>query len=45
MIQRARDNADAIIINPAGYSSTSVAIFDALKAFEGPIGRQQRLLP
>jgi 3-dehydroquinate dehydratase-2 len=37
MIQRARDNADAIIINPAGYSFTSVAIFDALKTFEGPI--------
>jgi 3-dehydroquinate dehydratase-2 len=37
LIQSARDNADAIIINPAGYSFTSVAIFDALKAFEGPI--------
>ena len=28
--------ADAIIINPAGYSFTSVAIFDALKTFRGP---------
>jgi 3-dehydroquinate dehydratase-2 len=37
LIQSARENADAIIINPAGYSFTSVAIFDALKAFEGPI--------
>lgn len=37
LIQQARDNADAIIINPAGYSFTSVAIFDALKTFEGPI--------
>ena len=37
LIQSARDDADAIIINPAGYSFTSVAIFDALKAFEGPI--------
>ena len=25
------------IINPAGYSFTSIAILDALKAFEGPI--------
>jgi 3-dehydroquinate dehydratase-2 len=37
LIQSARENADAIIVNPAGYSFTSVAIFDALKAFEGPI--------
>jgi 3-dehydroquinate dehydratase-2 len=37
LIQSARTEADAIIINPAGYSFTSVAIFDALKIFEGPI--------
>ena len=37
LIQSARENADAIIINPAGFSFTSVAIFDALKTFEGPI--------
>jgi 3-dehydroquinate dehydratase II len=37
LIQSARTQADAIIINPAGYSFTSVAIFDALKIFEGPI--------
>jgi 3-dehydroquinate dehydratase-2 len=37
LIQSARENADAIIINPAAYSFTSVAIFDALKAFAGPI--------
>lgn len=37
LIQRARQEADAIIINPAAYSFTSVAIFDALKTFEGPI--------
>ncbi len=37
LIQSARGSADAIIINPAGYSFTSVAIFDALKTFEGPI--------
>ena len=36
-IQAARDDADALILNPAGYSFYSVAIFDALKAFEGPI--------
>ena len=37
LIQSARKDADAIIINPAGFSFTSIAIFDALKIFEGPI--------
>jgi 3-dehydroquinate dehydratase II len=37
LIQSARKDADAIIINPAGYSFTSIAIFDAMKIFEGPI--------
>jgi 3-dehydroquinate dehydratase-2 len=37
LIQSARKDADALIINPAGYSFTSVAMFDALKIFEGPI--------
>ena len=37
LIQLARAEADAIIFNPAAYSFTSVAIFDALKTFEGPI--------
>ena len=37
LIQSARTAADAIIINPAGYSFTSVAILDALKTFDGPI--------
>jgi len=37
MIQAARDGADALIINPAGFTFTSHAIFDALKIFEGPI--------
>jgi 3-dehydroquinate dehydratase-2 len=37
LIQYARDDADAIIINPAAYSFTSIAMFDALKIFEGPI--------
>jgi 3-dehydroquinate dehydratase II len=36
-IQSARENADAIIINPAGYSFTSIAILDAIKAFDGPV--------
>jgi 3-dehydroquinate dehydratase-2 len=31
-IQGAQDGADGIIINPAAYSHTSVAILDALKA-------------
>jgi 3-dehydroquinate dehydratase-2 len=37
LIQQARGSADAIVINPAAYSFTSVAIIDALKAFDGPI--------
>jgi 3-dehydroquinate dehydratase-2 len=37
LIQAAREQADALIINPAAYSFTSIAMFDALKAFEGPI--------
>lgn len=36
-IQAARERSHALIINPAGYSFTSVAIFDALKTFEGPV--------
>jgi 3-dehydroquinate dehydratase II len=37
LIQSARTSADALIINPAGFSFTSIAIYDALKIFEGPI--------
>jgi 3-dehydroquinate dehydratase-2 len=37
LIQAARTDADALIINPAGYSFTSIAIYDALKTFVGPI--------
>ena len=37
LIQAARDEADAIVINPAAYSFTSIAMFDALKTYEGPI--------
>ena len=36
-IQAARGVAQALIINPAAYSFTSVALFDAMKTFEGPI--------
>jgi len=36
LIQSARTRADALILNPAGYSFTSIAMFDALKTFEGP---------
>lgn len=36
-IHEARDLAAGIIINPAAYSHTSVAILDALKAFDGPV--------
>ena len=37
LIQSARTSADALIINPAAYSFTSIAIYDAMKIFEGPI--------
>lgn len=36
-IQEARESAAGIIINPAAYSHTSIAVHDALEAFEGPI--------
>ena len=36
-IHEARAKADGVIINPAAYTFTSMAIFDALKMFEGPI--------
>jgi 3-dehydroquinate dehydratase-2 len=37
LIQSAREDADALIINPAAYSFTSIALYDALKIFDGPI--------
>jgi len=37
MIHEARENAAGIIINPAAYTHTSVAILDALHTFEGPV--------
>jgi 3-dehydroquinate dehydratase-2 len=36
-IHEAIDVGSGIIINPAGYSFTSIAILDALKMFPGPI--------
>lgn len=37
LIQDARGDMAGIIINPGAYSHTSVAILDALNAFEGPV--------
>lgn len=36
-IHGARDGAGGIVINPGAFSHTSVAILDALNAFEGPV--------
>ena len=36
-IQEARDTSAGIIINPAAYTHTSIALLDALQAFEGPV--------
>ena len=36
-IHNAREDASGIIINPAAYSHTSIAILDALSLFENPI--------
>ena len=37
LIQQARTDSDALIINPAAYSFTSIAMYDAMKIFESPI--------
>lgn len=37
LIQAARGAAQGIVINPAAYTHTSVAILDALHAFDGPV--------
>ena len=37
MIQEARDKACALILNPAAYTHTSVAIYDALKTLDIPV--------
>ncbi|TYO90170.1 type II 3-dehydroquinate dehydratase [Oceanicella actignis] len=36
-IHAARETAQAIVINPAAYTHTSIAILDALETFEGPV--------
>ncbi len=36
-IHEARDQAVAVIINPGAYSHTSIALLDALNAFDGPV--------
>jgi 3-dehydroquinate dehydratase II len=36
-IQEARGKAAGLMINPAGFTSTSIAILDALKTFSGPV--------
>jgi len=36
-IQECRGKSAGIILNPGAYSHTSVAILDALNAFEGPV--------
>ncbi|HKX09551.1 MAG TPA: type II 3-dehydroquinate dehydratase [Stellaceae bacterium] len=36
-IQEARQGADGVVINPAGFTHTSVAVHDALKLLEVPV--------
>lgn len=36
-VQEARGVQDAIVINPGAYGHTSIAILDALNAFDGPV--------
>ncbi len=36
-IHEARENAVGIVMNPAAFTHTSVAILDALNTFEGPV--------
>jgi len=36
-IHEARQKAQGIVINPGAFTHTSVAILDALNAFEGPV--------
>src|SRR3569833_3593688 len=37
LIQSARQDADAVIINPAGFSFPSESLMGAIKTFEGPV--------
>jgi 3-dehydroquinate dehydratase-2 len=36
-VHEARDIAGGLVINPAAFTHTSVALLDALNAFEGPV--------
>ena len=36
-IHDARDSAAAIVINPGAFTHTSIAILDALNAYDGPV--------
>ncbi len=36
-IHSAREKAQAVIINPGAFTHTSIAILDALNAFQGPV--------
>ena len=36
-VQEAREQASALVINPAGYGHTSVALYDALRTLNCPI--------
>jgi 3-dehydroquinate dehydratase II len=36
-IHEARDTSSAIVINPGAFTHTSIAILDALNAFDGPV--------
>ncbi len=36
-VHEAREDGAAILINPAAFTHTSVAILDALKTFDGPV--------
>ena len=36
-IHEGRESASAVVINPGAFTHTSVAILDALNAFEGPV--------
>ena len=36
-VHAAREDAAGIVINPAAFTHTSVALLDALNAFEGPV--------
>jgi 3-dehydroquinate dehydratase II len=36
-VQEAREKASALVINPAGYGHTSVALYDALRTLDCPI--------